>query len=142
MFCGKTANNTINRLHKRALRALYRDYDASFEDLLRRSGELIIHCKNSQRLILEIYKCINCACPSFLFEFFIPKDIPYNLRTNNLLQLPKTNTFVYGNNSLSYRGSILWNTLSDTTKVAPTSKPFKNMIKTWRGENCSCNICR
>ena len=29
MFCGKTANNEINRVHKRALRIVLRDYDAS-----------------------------------------------------------------------------------------------------------------
>ena len=101
MFCGKTANNTIKRLHKRALRVLYRDNDASFEDLLRRSGELIIHCKNLQKLMFEIYKCINAACLSFMSEFFTPKDIQYDLRTNNLLQLRPT--LAHGNNSLSFR---------------------------------------
>ena len=45
MFCGKTANNRINRLHKRALRVIYMDYNASFEDFLRRSGELTIYLK-------------------------------------------------------------------------------------------------
>ena len=142
MFCGKTANNTINRLHKRALRALYRDYDATFEELLRRSGELTIHCKNLQKLMLEIYKCIDGACPSFMLEFFKPKDANYKLRINNLLQLPKTNTLVYGNNSLSFRGSILWNTLSDTIKIAQNTKQFKVMIKSWKGDTCNCNICR
>ena len=142
MFCGKAANKSINRLHKRALRVLYRDYDASFEDLLRRSGELTIHCKNLQKLMLEIYKSINAACPSFMSEFFIPKDIQYDLRTNNLLQLPKNNTVAYGNNSLSFRGSILWNTLPDTIKAAQNTKQFKNMIKNWKGDSCSCNICR
>ena len=139
MFCGKT-NNTINRLHKRALRVLYRDYNASFEDFLRRSGELTIHCKNLQKLMLEIYKCINAACPSFMPEFFTPKDIQYDLRTNNLLQLPKTNTLAYGNNSLSFKGSILWNTLPDTIKAAQNTKQFKFVIKNWKGD--TCNICR
>ena len=122
MFCGKTANNTINRLHKRTLRVLYGDYDASFEDLLRRSGEPTIRCKNLQKLMLEIYKCINAACPSFMSQFFTPKDIQYDLRTNILLQLPGTNTLVYGNNSLSFRGTILWNTLPGTIKAAQNTK--------------------
>ena len=142
MFCGKTANNTINRLHKRALRVLYREYGASFEDLLRRSGELTVRCKNLQKLLLEIYKCINAACPSFMSEFFTPKDIQYDLRTNNLLQLPKTNTLVYGNNSLSFRGSISWNTLPNTIKAAQNTKQVKYMIKNWKGDTCSCNIYR
>ena len=95
----------------------------------------------SYLIMLEIYKCINGACPSFMLEFFKPKDANYNLRTNNLLQLPKTNTLVYGNNSLSFRGSILWNTLSDIIKIAQNTKQFKVMIKSWKGDKCNCNIC-
>ena len=34
MFCGQTANNKVNRVHKRALRVVLRDYDASFDELL------------------------------------------------------------------------------------------------------------
>ena len=34
MFCGKTANNRINQLHKRALGVLRNNYTATFEDLL------------------------------------------------------------------------------------------------------------
>ena len=34
VFCGKTANNELNRVHKRALRVVLRDYDASFDELL------------------------------------------------------------------------------------------------------------
>ena len=39
MFCGKSANNKINMIHKRALRVLLDDYDASFPDLLVRSND-------------------------------------------------------------------------------------------------------
>ena len=34
LFCSKGANNEINRSHKRALRALYGDYESMFEELL------------------------------------------------------------------------------------------------------------
>ena len=43
MFCGKTANNIINQLHKRALRVLHNDYTATFEDLLEKSKEATVH---------------------------------------------------------------------------------------------------
>ena len=33
MFCWKTANEEINRIHKRALRRLYNDFNANFEEL-------------------------------------------------------------------------------------------------------------
>ena len=34
MFCNKTSNNQINKIHKRSLRSVYEMQDANFEDLL------------------------------------------------------------------------------------------------------------
>ena len=34
MFCGKTANEEVNRVHKRALRVLLNDFASPFEELL------------------------------------------------------------------------------------------------------------
>ena len=45
MFCGKTANEEVNRVHKRALRVLLNDYDSTFEELLHRNEEITIHVK-------------------------------------------------------------------------------------------------
>ena len=142
MFCGKTSNNRINRLHKRALRVLHGDYTSTFEELLARSEELTIHCSKLQKLMVEIYECTNFISPSILSEFFATKEITYDLRIKNLLQVPKVKTSSYGQNSLSFRGSILWNTLSDSIKSAQNTKQFKTMIKNWKGEQCRCNICK
>ena len=35
MYCSKTANNLINKIHKRSLRVIYEIEDANFKDLLR-----------------------------------------------------------------------------------------------------------
>ena len=110
MFCGKTSNNRINRLHKRALRVLHGDYTSTFEELLARSEEITIHCSNLQKLMVEIYECSNFVSPSILSEFFTTKEITYDLRIKNLLQVPKVKTSSYGQSFLSFRGSILWNT--------------------------------
>ena len=40
MLCGKTANEEVNRVHKRALRVLLNDFDSTFEELLHRNEEL------------------------------------------------------------------------------------------------------
>ena len=142
MFCGKTSNNRINRLHKRALRVLHGDYTSTFEELLARSEEITIHCSNLQKLMVEIYECSNFVSPSILSEFFTTKEITYDLRIKNLLQVPKVKTSSYGQSSLSFRGSILWNTLSDSIKSAQNTKQFKTMIKNWKEEQCRCNICK
>ncbi len=141
MFCGKTANDEVNRVHKRALRVLLNDFDSSFEELLHKNGEITIHVKNLQKLMLEVYKCITSGNPSFLWEFFNRKMLPYNLRINDLLQLPKTRTNKYGNESLSYRGSMVWNRLPDQYKAAKSDDEFKIKIRSWKGSGCNCRIC-
>ncbi len=141
MFSGKAANHEVNRVHKRALRVLLNDFDSSFEELLSRNEETTIHVRNLQKLMLEVYKCTTSGNPSFLWEFFNKKTLPYTLRTNNLLQLPKTRTNKYGNNSLSFRGSMVWNRLSDQYKAAKSNNEFKIKIKSWKGFGCNCCIC-
>ena len=142
MFCGKTASKEIDRIHKRALRLVLNDFDSPFETLLRKANECTIHQRNLQKLMLEIYKCLHFENPSFMWEFFEEKDLTYNLRTQNLLRLPPTRTETYGSNSLSFRGSILWNYLPDDMKNAQSVQLFKNAIRNWKGERCMCKNCK
>ena len=102
----KTTNDMVNRVHKRALRVLLSDYDSIFEELLYRNEEVIIHEKNLQKLLLEVYRCVTSGNLSFLWEFINRKILPYTLRIKNLLQLPNTRTKKYGNEYLSFRGII------------------------------------
>ena len=113
MFCSKSANKVINRTNKRALRLLYEDDDSSFEQLLEKDGSITVHQRNLQNLMTEIYKKINQINPAYIREFFVEKDMPYNLRTKVLCRLPQAQTNRYGLDSLSFRGSLLWNTLKD-----------------------------
>ena len=142
LFCSKTANKDINRTNKRALRVLYGDYDSSFDQLLARNGSITVHQMNLQRLMTEIYKTMNHLNPSYIWEFFVKKDIPYNLRTKELCRLPSAQSYRYGLNSLSFRGSLLWNTLDDELKRADTLGSFKRGIKEWDGKGCRCLICK
>ena len=142
MFCGKTSNDDINRLHKRALRVLLDDYESTFEELLHKRGECTKHTRNLQRLMLEVYKCLTSGNPTFLWDFFKRKPVKYNLRVKDLVQLPDTRTLRYGNDSLAFRGSKLWNTLPDKIKSANSVSHFKNNIEDWTGSKCNCLICR
>ena len=128
MFCGKVANNDLNRTHKRALRILLNDYTSTFNELLHRVNECTIHQKNLQKLMLEVYNSLTQQNPSFLWDMFHEKDNKYNLRSKNLLMLPPTKTTTYGNDSLSFRGSILWNSLM-TRRLPPPSVPSNHALK-------------
>ena len=141
MFCGKTQNKEIDRVHKRALRILLEDYTSSFDELLQKIDDTRVHVKNLRNLMVEIYKCLSCENPSFMRNIFQQKELAYNLRSGSLLMLPRAKTTTYGTSSLTFRGSILWNSLPDTIKSSPSVVCFKRSIKEWKGENCTCKNC-
>ena len=111
MFCGKVANNDVNRTHKRVLRILFNDFTSSFEELLLKANQCAIHPKYLQKLMVEVYSSLMQQNPSFLWDMFQEKNNGYNLRSKNLLMLPQAKTTTYGAENLSFRGSILWNSL-------------------------------
>ena len=59
VFCGKTENKSINKIHKRTLQLIYDTKDATFEDLLGRNKSRTIHEDNLHKLLVEIYKSIH-----------------------------------------------------------------------------------
>ena len=111
LFSTKAANNKINRTHKCALRILLKDYDSSFDELLEKSESVKMHDQNLQKLMIEIYKTMKNLNPSYTWEFHERKVVKYHLRTKNLCRLPKTRTTKFGIESLSFRGSLLWNSM-------------------------------
>ena len=141
LFCSKVANNETNRTHKSAMRTLDRDYESTSEELLDRGDTKTTHKKNLENLMMEIYKSKNHLNPECMWDFFVKKDVPYNLRTNELCKLPSVSSQRYGINSLSSRRSLLWNALSDDLKLKTSLVKFKKEIRCWDGNNCTCYIC-
>ena len=50
----------------------------------------------------EIHKSISQLNPDFMWSYFTNKDMPYNLRKGPTLGLPKTYSFYYGTNAISF----------------------------------------
>ena len=117
-------------------------YFSCVNTLLKRSDTVTIHIKNLQKLMLEIYKSMNHLNPSYIWHLHERKEIQYDLRTKHMCKLPITKTTKFGMESLSFRGSLLWNNLNDEIKELPTVASFKTKIKTWMGEKCNCKICK
>ena len=76
-----------------------------------------------------------------MLDLFIRKEVTYDLRVKDLLQLPTARTVLNGFNSIVFRGSILWNAISDEIKSSQSIASFKRKIKSWNGDYCNCNIC-
>ena len=51
-------------------------------------------------------------------------------------------TTCYGLETISFQGSRLWQALPNDMKQSDTLATFKRRIKTWKGEECNCRLCR
>ena len=116
---GKSSNNEIYRLHKRARRVLSDDCGSTFKRAI-------------QILLLEVYKCLTSKNPSFLRDIIEHRPKNYNLRIKDFVQLPSTKTARYGLNSLKCRGSKIWNTLPEMIKSTKNDQKFKKKLKIGR----------
>lgn len=139
MFCGKTCNESINRVQRKALRAVYNDYTSNFSNLLNHGKHKTIHEMNKIKLLTQVFKCLKNECPTFLSNLFVKRNIGYNLRRSNLLVLPKSKS--YGLNSITYRGSMAWNNLPDIFKNYENSNDFKENIEQQKTIKCNCQLC-
>ena len=78
MFHTRTLNNTINRLHEKALGIVYEDYKSKFDELLEH-GFFTIHHRNIQTLPVEIFKFLNGLSPQIMNEVSQVKSSAPNL---------------------------------------------------------------
>ena len=142
MFYDRSINNTINKVHERALRIVYQDDTSSFEELLIRDKSFTVHHRNIQNLALEVYKAEHDISPKVMKSLFVPKhSSKNNLRSERILSLPSVNTVHYGKDSIRYFGAIVWNMLPNSIKKQETFGDFKKEIKKWLPK-CSCRLCK
>ena len=101
MFCSRTTNNKINSLHKRALRLIYEDYNATFEELLEIDGSFSFHHFNIQTLLIEIYKFCDSLSIQIFRDLFQIRNSRYCLRSKSDFQRTNVQSVYNGENYLS-----------------------------------------
>ena len=101
MFHDRNLNNDkINKMHLRAWRFAYRDYESDFETLLKRGNSVTVDQRNLQLPMVEIYK-------TKVKDIFVPNDVPCSLRIGNSLLQPSARTRNFGIETTPFIGHQL-----------------------------------
>lgn len=131
IFCDKKSIRKLEKLQERALRIVFTDENASYEDLLKRGNFLPLSALRFKHLAIELFKCIHGQNPRYLNDLFQEQSNDYDMRSINRLKQPKFYTYKYGFRSFRYYGAKFWNMLPNQVKCANDLNEFKRNITKW-----------
>ena len=78
--------------------------------------------------------------PGFMCHCFNTNPIPYNLRRRSRLLIPPAKSVNFGTNSVTFKGSLLWNNLPFRTKISQIIDDFKSELKNL-GKSTAIALC-
>ena len=111
-------NHKNNRIHQRALRIAYNDYQSNFKELLGRDHSFTIHERNIQYLAIEAYKVKNGLSPVIMNDVFqFGENSAYELRSGRHLQRTNIQTVHLGSESMKTLGAKIWSLIPAKIKA-------------------------
>ena len=141
MFCRETLYPKIEKTHHMTLKVVS-GVDDSYNNLLLSSNSVSIHQRYLGFLLTEIFKSISQINPEFLWLFFKPQKLSYNLRKGPILNLQRTQSTYHCASTIHFRGSLIWNNLPAKVKSSNSVFEFKTKTKNLGNIHCECLICR
>jgi len=142
MFTNRGNLHKLDKLHERALRLTYNNYDNTYEELLANTNTLCIYKRCLKIASTEMYKVKKRVSPLYIQNLFMESDISrmYQLRDTNKYVIPTYSSKKYGYHSFSHMGPKLWNNLPVQTKNSPSIPSFKHKVHTWLSSQNISNI--
>ena len=138
---GSTKRYNLNRLillQKRACRIILGHQYTTFEEAMLQINAFTIN----QRIFLQkakfMYRVLNSRTPPYIKDLFqCHTQSRRNLRSTNSLNciIPKPNLELF-KESISYAGTILWNSIPNEIRISNTIQQFTTKCENWmRGVN-------
>ena len=109
MNYSRILNNSIKKIHERALRIVYWDKKSAFKEILEKDNSVTVNVKNLKVLVTEMYKVQNNCSPQIMNKVF-SMNVPiyeYDLRNTSDFAAVRIKTVRYRSESLSYLGARL-----------------------------------
>ena len=138
MFCSRTSNNMINKIHERALRLILNDHDA----LLQNNNDTCNHHRNIQALMIEIYKMKNNLNPPIMDNMFERRNNTYNLRNFQEFATKKKRTVKIDLETLICRSPQLSSILPENLRQINSLVQFKESVRKCVCIDCPCRLCK
>ena len=158
MFCSRSLNHKINRLHQRSLGIAYNDYTTAFEDLLAKAKTVTIHQRNLRVLAIEMYKIAIGLSPNFTIDLLtdlgskrstksncnVTIDEKENITCSNKSYFcpPRVKTVKFGLNTFRSLGPRIWRLVPDELKAIKSLNVSKEKIKSFEFKDCPYNLCK
>ena len=136
-------NNCINSIHERALRMFYRDYESTFQQLLKQNKiSVSIHQRYLQILATKISKTKNGLNLVIMEDVFSFKNLAYNFQNAETLNRRNASSVKYGSQKISSLGAKIWIIFPNDYKELTSLSTFKSKIKSWETDKYSCRLCK
>ena len=143
MWCNRSLNIKINRLHERCLRIAYNSKKSNFNELPVKDGSVSIHHQNLQRLAVEMSEVSRGLSPKPIDELCQFRDqIPYELREKPQFQISLVHSVFSGTESLEFLGPKIWALVPNEMNQLESLGKFRNAIKQWKPTSCPCRLCK
>ena len=120
-FCKASDTRKHERLQERGLRAVFKDNDSSYEQLLEKTDLPTLLNRRLQDLCILMYKVKHKLSPAYISNIFKEPNSNYNLRQVDF-SIPRYETVTYSKHSIRYLGPRVW------TKL-PKSMSFNGKIR-------------
>ena len=109
IFHSRRLNNKIHFIHERALRITYHNNTSAFQELLNKKINTVsIYCRYLQVVAIEISKIYRGLPQEILWETFVSKTSPCNLRKSSSFEWCQVHSVHHGTESLSFLGPKIW----------------------------------
>ena len=99
-FCKASDAKKLERVQERALRAVYNDRNATYEELLKKGRLSSLENRRLQDILILMYEVKNSLASEHVCKIFFQQDKHYNLRSD--FPVPSYNTITYGRHSIRY----------------------------------------
>ena len=131
MFANKSNREKLEKTNKRALRFVANDSETEYEDLCRNEQQLNIYKRCIKNVAIQMYKIKNQTSPIFMQNLFVRRQSQYEMRDNDVYNIPRFKTVTYGKKSFRYYGAKLWSIIPVDIKDINSLVRFKSALTKW-----------